>query len=280
MRTLLGLFSGLIGGLAVAKALGLLGLLRDTHDNLLVFYLRFSQALLAAAALGGVIGLARDLLAWKRSGASARAIAARLAATAAALVAIGAAGSWVASGSSSDAKPEAVAAAANSALSVRTRPTLFDAINSGNPKDVQWALEWVEPTEEVDDVSALQLAIRQGRPQIVEILLKKGARPSRCPSEPCPIADAIARGRADILKLLVLFEQQAGADELWSAVERKDVKTTQLLLEAGVKPDYDQLLYSAVDSGSRDLVRLLVAHGAKPSKDLAPQVETLLKKRR
>ncbi len=159
---------------------------------------------------------------------------------------------------------------------------LLGAAKSGDAERVQDALQ-----EGADRTgAAVEIAAYQGHPDIVKLLLEKGADVNTkvtCPSgsafivERCPlIAWASSLGRADIVKYLV----EHGADvnargayrmtSLLFAAMAGDADVIQLLLQHGADANARNAsgatpLILACRAGSMKVARLLLTHGADPN---------------
>jgi ankyrin repeat protein len=135
---------------------------------------------------------------------------------------------------------------------------LFEAAALGDPAEIAAALEpaptdliQLNPTSGLQDYSpdgwtALHLAAAFGTPAAVRLLLDLGAKVDAVSTNPQanqPLHAALALGR--------------------------NPETVQMLLDAGADPNARQVagftaIYSAAAANRRDLVELLLAHGANP----------------
>ncbi len=130
----------------------------------------------------------------------------------------------------------------------------------------------------------LLAAVRMNNPELVEVLLERGARPDTTAQEEYPLELALLNGNSTIAAQLLgsganpnrvfarysssVFGTAVPRTPLSIAVQANSLPLTRLLLDRGADvnqtaPDWEQtLLEQAVEKADLPLVRLLVAEGA------------------
>jgi ankyrin repeat protein/DNA-binding beta-propeller fold protein YncE len=125
------------------------------------------------------------------------------------------------------------------------------------------------------DYNALQLAIDEDLPEIVDVLLKAGADVNELQDGRTPLMIAAEKGRLAIARRLLAhgadleIRSDFGQTALYRAVFKRNTKLVTLLLDAGANPDtpshdgYTPLLCAVVDK-SRAIINRLLEAGADP----------------
>lgn len=123
--------------------------------------------------------------------------------------------------------------------------------------------------------SLLTLAARSGRVSVVQQILSLPAAASHADALQLAALAAAEAGQTDVLKAMLNAGVAAdapcqGSTPLHAAVVNGRMRTAQMILEAGTKPDavdaegYTPLMHAAVN-GDVPMVKLLLKHGANPA---------------
>ena len=125
-------------------------------------------------------------------------------------------------------------------------------------------------------LTPLLVAVREGRVEVVSLLLEHGADPSQAsPQNWSPLHEAAVTGKPEIVVLLLgkgarprVMETQNHGTPLHVACFQGNLRICEMLLKAGADVnarDRERLtpLFHAKDQGHAELVKWLRAHGAK-----------------
>lgn len=114
--------------------------------------------------------------------------------------------------------------------------------------------------------TALMLATLTGKPELLRMLLARGASINATAAEATPLAWAIAAGSPECVAFLLDHGAQATASCLNQAARTGQVTVVPVLLDrmerAGLRPDKSGALYLAARDGQAAVVRLLAMRGA------------------
>ncbi len=110
-------------------------------------------------------------------------------------------------------------------------------------------------------VSALHLALRNGKTKLIRLLIKSGAKVNvKDRSGVTPLVNAAGSNRADAVKVLLDAGAEPSPDALGMACITGNVDAARLLLERRIAPDAG--LLSAAQNRHVELVKLLLNKGA------------------
>lgn len=152
-------------------------------------------------------------------------------------------------------------------------PSVLEAIGEREPARLH--------VTDSDNKTAINYAAHQGYVKCVAVLLRHGLNPLQPPrrawASGTPLSQAVLRGRAPVVKLLLeaipkaQYVSDRVTEQVWSATfpqlqDNRDV--LQILLDAGVSPNYiapqgGSALINAIENQNPAQMRLLIAHGAK-----------------
>jgi len=158
--------------------------------------------------------------------------------------------------------------------------SLLEAAGRGDVEEVKRMLIRVDPnTRDICGRAPLHYAAREGRVEVIKLLLERGAYPNAWDNgDKTPLHYAAERGDVEIVRLLL----EKGADlnardymgqtPLHEATKNGHVDVVKLLLEHGANPnirDEESMtptpLHYATERGDMKIVELLLEHGANPN---------------
>jgi ankyrin repeat protein len=156
---------------------------------------------------------------------------------------------------------------------------IHDAASQGSSAEVEKILT-ADPQAwrrlDSSGMTALLLAIKENHPEIVKLLLDRGADPNqKTPQNWSPLHEAAVTGNPEIVSALLakganprVFESQNHGTPLHIACFQGNQAICELLVKAGADltaRDREHLtpLFHAKDQGHGELVKWLRAHGAK-----------------
>jgi ankyrin repeat protein len=156
--------------------------------------------------------------------------------------------------------------------------SLLEAAGRGDVEEVKRMLIRVDPnTRDICGRAPLHYAAREGRVEVIKLLLERGAYPNAWDNcDKTPLHYAAERGDVEIVRLLLEkgaypnARDYRGRTPLHEAAKNGHVDIVRLLLEHGANPnaltfaDWGEVtpLYYAAEKGYIEIVRLLVRRGA------------------
>ena len=156
--------------------------------------------------------------------------------------------------------------------------SLLEAAGRGDVEEVKRMLIRVDPnTRDICGRAPLHYAAREGRVEVMKLLLERGAYPNAWDNGGMtPLHYAAERGDVEIVRLLLEkwaypnARDQMGRTPLHEATKNGHVDVVRLLLEHGANPnakdeDGRTPLHEATKNGHVDVVKLLLEHGADPN---------------
>lgn len=168
--------------------------------------------------------------------------------------------------------------------------TLIDMVRNGNEASLRMALANGVSPDEANEVgfTSLMAAAERGSQQLVRILLDAGADVNAATSRKVSSArgstaliSAVAKGHMDIVRLLVEAGANVNAETTWGesplyeATRREDVEMVKYLLAHGAKPTWVPT-FTAIRTRRADILVALLDAGADPNWKSPKTEETLL----
>lgn len=161
--------------------------------------------------------------------------------------------------------------------SAATKTSLFDAVNSGEIKQVKAAIAAGADVNEKDEygTTVLYYAARKADKELVGLLLSNGADANILNNEgDTPLYYAVKGDdtgeidNIDVVRLLI----EKGADVnakngsiLWTAARYGELDVVKLLLSHKADPNLANALHAAALGGNLEITQLLLANGADPT---------------